>query len=154
MFIWNIFVIISLSDWDHLTDYDWPACRTDFPAAIFLKMSESPSNLESSVKRIRIVTAVPDNYINSFVMNSPMMMNSPIIRTPHDSQTLDEFKGIFTVRAPQPAYSPCKTVVMDYQMSPVKRVVNPLPLNSSFLRIPELSKGNQIPNSKLHDSAM
>ena len=62
--------------------------------------------------------------------------NSPNIRTPADSQTLDEFKGIFTLSSPQPVYSPLKPFFkrgpMDVRSSPVQRVVNPFPANFSI----------------------
>lgn len=50
---------------------------------------------------------------------------SPLVQTPHDSQTLDEFKGIF---APSCVYSPLK-ICLEYEQSPVQRVLNPHPSN-------------------------
>jgi hypothetical protein len=100
---------------------------------------------ESSNKRIKIVTNMNEaNQVEfqSAIIRTPLTaIQSPLIRTPHDPQALDEFKGIF---APAAIYSPSKLYI-DYQRSPVQRVINPLPTNFNPMH---LASSRQVGNSR------
>jgi hypothetical protein len=116
------------------------------------------SSNESPLKKIKIVTAVTLESNDAF--KSPSF-KSPIIRTPHDSQTLNEFQGIFASSAIHTSLklytdyqrSPIQRAVhlpthqLNHQSSPVQRVVNPLPANfrrPSLLSLPPQAAGNSM----------